>query len=115
MSFPRPAPGRCLRLAPPPGQPERRLPADGCGQAGPWRSRSGETPAVPGESGVPSGGLHLVRSPSMRRMVAALMLTAVVAVAGCSDDLDPIAGSWDADGPQPTGFPDFGDRATIVV
>jgi hypothetical protein len=51
----------------------------------------------------------------MRRMVAALMLTAVVAVAGCSDDLDPIAGSWDADGPQPTGFPDFGDRATIVV
>jgi hypothetical protein len=43
------------------------------------------------------------------------MLVAVLAVAGCSDDLDPIVGTWDADGPQPTGFPDFGDRATILV
>jgi len=51
----------------------------------------------------------------MRRLLAALMLMAVVAVAGCSDDLDPIIGTWDADGPQPTGFPDFSDRATIVV
>ena len=51
----------------------------------------------------------------MRRLVATLMLFAVVAVAGCSDDLDPIVGTWDADGPQPTGFPDFGDRATILV
>jgi len=51
----------------------------------------------------------------MRRMLVALMLIAAVAVAGCSDDLDPIVGTWDADGPQPTGFPDFGDRATILV
>jgi hypothetical protein len=51
----------------------------------------------------------------MRHTLAALVLVAFVAVAGCSDDLDPILGTWDADGPQPTGFPDFGDRATIVV
>jgi len=51
----------------------------------------------------------------MRHVLAALMLIAVVATAGCSDDLDPIVGTWNADGPQPTGFPDFGDRATITV
>jgi hypothetical protein len=51
----------------------------------------------------------------MRRMLAVLMLVAAVALAGCSDDLDPIVGTWEADGPQPSGFRDFGDRATIMV
>ncbi|RSM68737.1 hypothetical protein DMB66_12250 [Actinoplanes sp. ATCC 53533] len=48
-------------------------------------------------------------------MLAALTLIAVAAPAGCADDLDPIVGTWDADGPQPTDFPDFSERATIVV
>lgn len=51
----------------------------------------------------------------MRRRLLSVVLVLTLVVTGCSNDLDPIVGHWETDGPQPEGFRDFGDNAEIIV
>ncbi|MEU9336490.1 hypothetical protein AB0D49_25495 [Streptomyces sp. NPDC048290] len=51
----------------------------------------------------------------MRRTLAVIALAAGLLLAGCSEESKPIEGEWSAYGPQPPGYSDFGDGATISV
>ncbi|MER0243080.1 hypothetical protein AAHZ94_13805 [Streptomyces sp. HSW2009] len=51
----------------------------------------------------------------MRRILAVPVLAVALLLAGCSEESEPIAGEWVADGPQPPGYDDFGNHATIQV
>ncbi|MFE0176348.1 hypothetical protein ACFWZ2_28935 [Streptomyces sp. NPDC059002] len=51
----------------------------------------------------------------MRRTLAVTTLAIGLVLVGCSEESEPITGKWIADGPQPPGYSDFADRATIHV
>ncbi|MFT2018488.1 hypothetical protein ACMA1D_21995 [Streptomyces sp. 796.1] len=51
----------------------------------------------------------------MRRGLAVPVLAVALLLAGCSEESEPIEGEWVADGPQPPGYDDFGNHATIQV
>ncbi|WP_415952233.1 fimbrillin family protein [Streptomyces sp. KLOTTS4A1] len=50
-----------------------------------------------------------------RTRTVTAVLVAGLLLGGCSQEVDPLVGEWVADGPQPRGFSDFGDRAIIRV